>query len=362
MKQFTHHSNRHADRRDDMAAGLPRRLGTWRTLPIVLLLVLAPCTPDAHGAFRIRSVRLDGVTHVFLRDVAQYYGMNYHVSGKHAVLNSNYSRLQFETDRRRATFTGVRVHLSYAPRAWRSEVVISETDFRLLLDPLLRSRVLRGDAVRTIVIDPGHGGTDPGAKGIRHWEKDLNLAVARELTAILRQRGYQVHLTRSGDTTVSLAERAAVARRLGADVFVSIHANAADNPAVRGGETFFLTPRGTPSTHSAGATNAGAQSGNAFDRNNARLAYEIQKYMVAATDIPDRGTKHANFAVLRDAGCPAVLVEMGFMTNPRDEQLMASDSGRRAIARGVAYGIISYHNALHQHRVLSAAEASRRAR
>jgi len=299
--------------------------------------------PQAAAGFRIRSVKEDGVTWVLLQDVAAYYGMRFQRLSKGARLYSRYSDIRFTFDKRGSRINGVNVFLSHAPRAWRGKVpVVSADDFRLLLDPILRCRALPEANPRIVVIDPGHGGRDTGAiarDGTR--EKDVVLPIARKVAERLRRSGLVVYLTRSSDVFVSLDQRVAAARKRKADLFVSIHANASGAKSIAGAETFLLTPKGTRSTYS-NKKQVQASSGNGFDKNNARLAWEIQKQIVAASGCTDRGVKHARFLVLRKAPCPAVLVETGFLTNSREARLLRSEGYRDKIARGVAEGILRY--------------------
>ncbi|MEW6045018.1 MAG: N-acetylmuramoyl-L-alanine amidase [Bacillota bacterium] len=174
-----------------------------------------------------------------------------------------------------------------------------------------------------VVIDPGHGGSDPGAigpTGLR--EADVTLAVARRVAEIIAPH-YAVRLTRTDDRglgatpALDLHARAEIANRLDADAYVSIHCNAATTPAAHGVETYSLTTGGT----------------------GERLAKAIQAEMLAATGLTDRGVKTANFAVLRLTKMPAALVEMAFISNPAEEALLRDASFREKCAQAIARGI-----------------------
>ncbi len=321
--------------------GPSQRLAGSRTrIPTILLLVVAAL--PASGAFRIRTARLDGVQYLFLGDVARYYGLTLRPGPENIRLKSRYSDIRFTLDKRAAWINGVPVDLSYAPRLWKKTPLLSESDFRLLLDPILRGHALPRTAVRTIVIDPGHGGKDTGAVGRNGvTEKDLVLRVALRLATRLRKAGFKVLLTRDSDRTVELGARPALAKTRKADLFVSLHLNATKSRSVSGVETFLLTPAGTSSTYSRRhSTRKG--SGNGFDRCNARLAYEIQKNLVRAAGCEDRGIKHARFLVLRNAPCPAVLVEMGFVSNSRELAKLRTTAYRERLAAGICHGIQTY--------------------
>ncbi len=314
---------------------------TARMLAALLLFAGAAAYPSGRP-FRVRTVRLNRHAYALFPDVARYYGMRLQVSGRRVRLLSRYSNLEFTVHARECRLNGVAVHLALAVEQWRRIPLLGCDDFLLLLDPILRCAALPRQARRVIVLDPGHGGKDTGAVGKnRLREKDLVLAVAREAAALLRRKGARVVLTRTRDADVSLARRTGIARKYHAGVFVSLHANANRKKSVRGCETFLLTPKGMPSTYT-GRVSGRTYRGNGFDRLNARLAYEIQKHVVAQTGCLDRGVKHARFVVLKQAPCPAVLIEMGFVTNPREGAALAGNAYRKKLARGIAEGIAAY--------------------
>ena len=169
-----------------------------------------------------------------------------------------------------------------------------------------------------ICIDPGHGGTDPGAIGVKPFElreKDFNLAVALLLEEQLLDRGFEVLLTRRQDRTLSLSARADFANRHGAGLFLSIHANAAAAPSAEGMEVFHFPES------SAGKS----------------LAKPILKSLLAAfPDHRDRGVKEANFTVLRLTHMPAALVECEFLSSPKQLRFLAKAENQRGLAQAIA--------------------------
>ena len=174
-----------------------------------------------------------------------------------------------------------------------------------------------------ICIDPGHGGYDPGAVGPSGLkEKDITLAVSFLVAEKLKAAGQNVVLTRIGDIVTwtpdgDLSKRCQVANNFNADVFVSIHCNSATNPAATGTETY----------HHAASTNG------------KRLAGAVQGELVAALGLPDRGVKTANFYVLAHTNMPAVLVELAFICNPKEEALLATPSIQEKMAQAIARGV-----------------------
>lgn len=319
--------------------------GTGRAARALLLLAwvlsLGAAAPaPAAAKARIRFLTSGGVRYLYLADVASFYGMRYETGSKRFALRSRYSSVAFVEDETEAIINGVRVHLSDAPWVAKGYAVLADVDFRLLLTPILVPATLTRGDVRRVLIDPGHGGRDPGTLGKRAKEKDIALQVARRLEKELTARGYAVALTRSRDAELSLGARAQKASTWRADIMVSLHCNAA-SPGVKGIEVFRMSPPGARSTYGMQRT-ASASTNNRWDRDNARLAYEIQRATVGATGAVDRGTKNARFVVLRQCACPAVLVEMGFMSSPTEEANLSSAAYQTRLAKGMATGISRY--------------------
>ena len=207
---------------------------------------------------------------------------------------------------------------------------------------LQQQTVLKGKQVKTVILDPGHGGDDSGAIGQRRvYEKKVVLDLARRVKRKLQSSSVRVLLTRDWDIYLGLSQRAKYANRQKADLFVSIHVNAADNRMASGIETYVMTVPGFPSTSSK-LPDTKTYQGNKNDEANMILAYCLQRSLLAHTGAKDRGIKHARFAVLREAGCPAVLTECGFVSNPAEETKMIRAGYRDNIAKGIAQGIRSY--------------------
>jgi len=221
-------------------------------------------------------------------------------------------------------------------------------------------------ALQTIVLDPGHGGHDPGAIGPGGLqEKELTLDVTRRLAAILQEElGVRVVLTRSRDQFLPLQERTAIANRHKADLFVSVHVNAARGGSATGTETYFLSSEATDNAARAAAAfenkvielEAGSRGGardllrsilwdlaqSEFQQESSRLAESLQDSLERALRQPSRGVKQAPFYVLGGAAMPAVLVEIGFITNPKEEERLQDEGFRDRIARALAAGVAAY--------------------
>ncbi|MFQ6113698.1 MAG: N-acetylmuramoyl-L-alanine amidase [bacterium] len=172
-----------------------------------------------------------------------------------------------------------------------------------------------------VCIDPGHGGNDPGAIGtdpFRLEEKGVNLSVSLLLEEELENMGHWTALTRRRDIDLSLESRAEFANRLDADLFVSVHVNAADSPSVEGMEAYHYPN-----------SNAGQNAANLI----------LTSLLDAFPEHKNRGVKQANFAVLRLTKMPAVLVEMEFLSNPDQLQFLADESNQKGLAEAMAIGI-----------------------
>ncbi|WP_133499998.1 N-acetylmuramoyl-L-alanine amidase [Cognatilysobacter terrigena] len=232
--------------------------------------------------------------------------------------------------------------------------------------PTLRDASGRPLRPLVIAIDAGHGGQDPGAHGpTGRREKDVTLAIARELARQVNATpGYKAYLTRDSDFFIPLNERARLAKRAGADMFVSIHADAAENPAARGSSVFVLSLKGASSQRARwladkensadliggvpvepGNTLASVlldltQSGNL--KASEDVAGQVLSGLARLGPNHKSSVERANFAVLRTSDTPAMLVETAFISNPDEEQRLTDPTQQAAIARAVFGGINSY--------------------
>jgi N-acetylmuramoyl-L-alanine amidase len=226
--------------------------------------------------------------------------------------------------------------------------------------------------LKTIVIDPGHGGSDSGAIGPNGiMEKDINLAIAKQLTGLLsRKPGLNVILTRTEDIFISLQERTAIANRNSADLFISIHANGAFRRGASGVETYFLSFEASDDdARRVAAFENGIVGLEDYDterqdikddlktilwdmaqteilNESSQLAELIQEKLSRVVKGEPRGIKQAPFMVLFGATMPAILIEVGFITNPEEERRLASRSTQEDIASAVFEGINSFEGVL----------------
>jgi N-acetylmuramoyl-L-alanine amidase len=218
--------------------------------------------------------------------------------------------------------------------------------------------------VHTVVIDAGHGGSDPGAIGLGGVkEKDITLAIARELARRLEDRGFQVVMTRTGDRTLGLEERTALAEGAGGDVFVSIHVNAAPRRAAQGIETYYLDRGHERHTLRVAARENGVPPGELdelqrtvaglkvteMSQHSAHLARAVHQHLLKGVraDVGgtrDLGVKQGPFHVLFLANMPSILVETGFLTNRTEARRLRTRYYQQVVAEHLARGLSRYRS------------------
>lgn len=199
------------------------------------------------------------------------------------------------------------------------------------LNIILMRKIITPPREALVVLDPGHGGRDTGARGSQLDEKVVNLAVAQKVGELLKQKGIQAEYTRSDDIYVGLEERSAIANRLNAALFVSIHSNSNVQSAPNGTETYFYAPLENPSLYV-----------QRDDRS--KIASLLQTELINKLQRTNRGVKEANFSVLRNTQMPSSLIEMAFISNPTEQDLLLNEDFRNLAAQAIANGIEQYMN------------------
>ena len=243
---------------------------------------------------------------------------------------------------REASWNGLSLHLGFQPEIIDGEIYVHGLDLQKSLEPLLCDPREEFGTNRVIVIDPGHGGINAGTISVldRRTEKEFTLDWARRLKPLLEQEGWRVFLTRTEDLDIALSNRVAVAEMHHADLFISLHFNSlAPDPTPQGLAIFCLTPMGMPSTVTRGYPDILYQGfpNNNFDAQNVQLAERLQRSLLHATGMEDRGVSRARFmGVLRGQNRPAVLIEAGFLSNPHEAQRIESGDFRQKLAEAVA--------------------------
>jgi N-acetylmuramoyl-L-alanine amidase len=201
-----------------------------------------------------------------------------------------------------------------------------------------------------VVLDPGHGGQDSGAMKAVILEKELALDVAHRVERILQPQGVATLLTRSGDTYVSLAERAAIANAQRNCVFISIHFDNAARPAAAGIETYYAAHQVSNSTRLATWFPFLQRTSQSANVESQSLAAFIQEALVTHTQAVNRGTSPEQFFVIANVRHPAVLVEGGFLTNADEINKLATGDYREQIAAAIGDGVVRYREVLQQQR------------
>ena len=216
-----------------------------------------------------------------------------------------------------------------------------------------------------IVVDPGHGGKDPGAVRSKYREKDWNLAVGKELTRLLEKGGFEVKITRSTDVFIALSERSRIANNFKADLFVSVHVNSSKDTRANGFQVYFRSEKATDREAAATAAleNEAMQyeevhynfvdallqsmAKNEYINESSKLAGYVKNSVYQQPGIgiaiaQKNAIRQANFYVLKGVQSPAILVEMGFISSPKDRAKLAQSSVQKKMAQGIYNGIVNY--------------------
>lgn len=339
---------------------LPFLISGGMTVPAIII-------PGPAARIPVQSIRHRDTLYIPVAAIARAYGLILEEEdGRSFVFGNAAARLRIEAGSREISLNGETFFLD-EPVDWREGVLIAPIYLALVHLP---SRIRRDElppfpvgepgGIR-IMLDPGHGGFDPGAVGEGTLlEKDIVLEIARAVRGTLEKAGYQVLMTRNGDNFVSLRDRTRMANRLQVDLFVSIHANSARNHLAQGTETFYYAPASdpwartlarlenavlrleTPAESNTPATTADNQAVGARRRESIRAAGSVQRRLSAAARTPDRGVKTAEFYVLKRTQMPSILVETGFLSNHQERADLADSGYRKAVAGAIARGIRDY--------------------
>jgi N-acetylmuramoyl-L-alanine amidase len=305
-------------------------------------------------AFNWNTADYDGRDYVTLQSFCAFYSFGYA-----APQGSNYFRsrnaahsIGFKLGSPDVYIDGVHYVMSFPVESGNGDWLVSRMDVIKLFEPVFRPEEISGrHAIRGVVIDAGHGGTDNGAvSGRGGMEKNYTIDTAFRLEAILRAAGLKTVLTRRNDIFVDLYERAHIASLYPDYCFVSIHYNSA-SPEARGLETYCLSPRGAASTSSNYLTRGDIYKlpGNDEDSENILLASMVHSEIVRLNPgdpTADRGVKRARFVVIKANVLPAILVEGGFVSNRMEAARVNQADYRQELAEAIARGVIRFANVM----------------
>ncbi len=298
------------------------------------------------------ALNIKGVEYMSIPELSRICGMRYktYEKAKRQVVFSKNSRMDFRVNSREMFLNGNSVWLGYPIVVNSGRLYIAKRDYTKTIAPILFPQK-NGTPHKLfhIILDAGHGGKDNGAQNLklRLREKNITLDIVLRVGKILKANGYRVSYTRTKDNFVELPDRSNYANKKAADMFLSIHCNAA-TANVKGIETFAMTPAWTASTGQTAVTALAKEKhlGNKNDAWNQMLAFYIQRSLKIATASEDRGVKRARFAVLRGVNMPAALIEVGFISNNQEASQLGSAKYRQKIANAIANAVLNYHSTL----------------
>lgn len=297
-----------------------------------------------NSAAKWQTYTIEGVEYVKLNDLFKFYRfvqLKKTMRAGYITYGAQNRFVSLKAGHMDFYMNNFRYILSYPIRTMGSALMVSTTDVKKLIDPVLRPRFDRSSGkVTTVVLDPGHGGHDAGAVSSYAREKDCNLQLAERVRNLLVKKGLKVVMTRDRDYFLTLQQRVNIANKYPNSIFVSIHHNSARSSA-SGIETFTLAPKGTTSPF-ARAKVSKSLSGNNQDSENIALATAVHSRAIKASGAVDRGIQRARFSVLCTIQRPAILFEGGFVSNPKEGKLISSPAYQDKLAKAICEGILSY--------------------
>ena len=294
------------------------------------------------------QAKINGIFYFPIKEMGKKMGLKFYTIAKdeQVGLKGKTARFTFRKDSATLTLNGHIILLEYPVKCHNGKFYLSQHDYKNTLAPLLLPHA-QGfpPKLYNIVIDAGHGGKDPGTTntGLNLKEKEMALDVAKRLQKLLISAGYSATLTRSNDTFIELGRRSSIANAANADLFVSVHFNSvgSNKQNVAGIETYVLR-----------SINNQNYSGNKNNAWNVLVGYYVQTSLRQYVNGNDRGLKRANFKVLKDITCPGILVEAGFISNPKEASKISSAAYRQKLAQGIMNGILQYNRSLNNARAI----------
>lgn len=303
-------------------------------------------SPAAEAAWKL--VTISGVEYVTVQGIKEFYKFSaIERSGATVALRSPRLVLRLRSGSQEMFVNGVKFMLSLPVTSQGKDVLVSRIDLSKLIDPVLRpSHIANGPLFTTVVVDPGHGGHDPGARGVFGNEETYTLDTSLRLAKQLKARGLKVVMTRTSDSYPSLPQRVGIANSTPSSVFVSVHFNSSGSTA-QGVETYALAPQGTNRSRKEDSENDAVRfRGNTRDSENIALATAVHASMLYQLKAVDRGVLRDRWFLLKGIQTPGILVEGGFITSPVECAKIHNPLYRERLAGAIAAGIMNYRNAL----------------
>lgn len=296
-----------------------------------------------------KLVTLGGQEYVTAQGIKEFYKFpQLERRGASVILRSPKLVMRLRSGSQEMYVNNVKFMLSLPVSSQGSDVLVSRVDLSKLIDPVLRPRhIAVAQLFSTVVIDPGHGGHDGGARGVFGQEKFYALDVSLRLAKLLQKSGLKVVMTRSTDVFPTLGDRVKIANATPNSIFISVHFNHGGNGSAQGVETYALAPQGTNRSRKEGNENDAVRfQGNQRDSENIALATAVHASMLHQVRAVDRGIMRDRWFVLKGIERPAILVECGFVSSSLECGRINDPLYRERLAIGIASGVITYRNAL----------------
>ncbi|MEY4570477.1 MAG: hypothetical protein RLZZ398_1916 [Verrucomicrobiota bacterium] len=317
---------------------------------MVLVMVAGPARAAA-PATGWDTTKIEGREYVSVDSIKRFYNFAKMTrAGSSVVLENAKVEMKLKVGGNECLMNNVKFVFSHPIETVGEKNYVSRIDLAKLIDPVLRPNFIQnaGD-FRTVVLDPGHGGKDPGATNPLGTEAMYNLKLAGMVKKQLEAKGFKVVMTRSTNEYLTLQERVEFANAIKENaVYVSIHFNSGGSSA-RGIETFTLSPPGVPHyDHDFKAADLQTRAGNEHDSANIALATSVHGSILRrlGTNTLDRGIKRARFSVLSGVRHPAILLEGGFLSHPYEARLIEKEAYQNALASGLVDAIGKYRFAV----------------
>ncbi len=303
-------------------------------MKLVPLLLLHLCGPvHADTPFPWSPVTINHKEYIPLTTIRQFYHFDQEtINGNRVQLQNRTATVDLTVGDQAARINGVRFFLSDPIKTRHQTPHLSKLDLTSLIDPVLRPhQIKQAPSFDTVVLDPGHGGSDQGSAGL---EAKHTLAVALLIQEILGKKAYKVIMTRTGNERVPLPSRVGIINRQNNAIVISLHFNSG-RKEVSGFETYVVSARQPhPAGQASVALAAAVHTRSLMQLNHARSGHHFRTL--------DRGIRHARFRLLKDSKHPIILIEAGFLTHKKEASLITTKAYQQTLADAIAQGIADY--------------------